>query len=89
MHYGPPAGARVPLETAMARRKTNSDFTAFDVVYEDGARSSNRRVPSAELTGPDGDAPARAIIEAEDRKLAALSGRPRSAIKSITRSAGR
>ena len=73
----------------MARRKTSTEFIAFDVLYEDGSRSSNRKVASSELAGPDGDAAARAIIEAQDRQLAALSGRPRGAIKSITRSAGR
>jgi hypothetical protein len=73
----------------MARHKTSSDFTAFDVVYEDGSRSSHRRIANSELAGPDGDAPAKAIIEAQDREIAARSGRPRGAIKSITRSPGR
>ena len=77
----------------MARRKSSSkaggDFVLFDVLYEDGSRSSNRRVPSEELGGLDGDEPARAIIEAQDRKIAEMSGRPRAAIKSISRTPGR
>ncbi|HEX2888794.1 hypothetical protein [Vineibacter terrae] len=73
----------------MARQKINSEFTAFDVVYEDGSRSSNRKVASSEVAGPNGHAVAKAIIEAQDRKIAELSGRPRGAIKSITRSSGR
>lgn len=73
----------------MARPKTNSEFTAFDVVYEDGSRSSNRRIANSDLAGPDGDRPAKALIEAQDRQIAALSGRPRGAIKSIVRSGGR
>ena len=71
----------------MARKKpTDNAFVLFDVLYQDGALSSNRRVPSSELIGPDGDEPARAVIEAQDRKIAELSGRPRGPIKSIARS---
>ncbi len=74
----------------MARRKTDSSaFTAFDVVYEDGSRTSNRKIANSELAEPDGDALVQAIIEAQDQKVAALSGRPRGAIKSITRSGSR
>jgi hypothetical protein len=72
----------------MARKKARNDseFVLFDIVYTDGTRSSHRKVPSAELGGLDGDEPAKAIIEAQDEKVAALSGRPRREIKSITRS---
>ncbi|MBI3711134.1 MAG: hypothetical protein HY246_26115 [Proteobacteria bacterium] len=74
----------------MARKKPSSgEFVSFDVLYEDGSRTSNRKVPSAELGSYDGDAPARTIIEAQDQKIGALSGRPRGTIKSITRSQGR
>ncbi|HEX7968741.1 MAG TPA: hypothetical protein VF502_11015 [Stellaceae bacterium] len=72
----------------MARKRpANSEFVLFDVVYEDGSRSSHRKVPSAELGGLDGDTPAKAIIEAQDEQIAQRSGRPRREIKSITRSA--
>ena len=72
----------------MARKKpTNGEFVMFDIVYEDGSRSSHRKVPSAELGGLDRDLPAKAIIEAQDEQIALLSGRPRREIKSITRSA--
>jgi hypothetical protein len=74
-------------ESLMVRRKTSTEFIAFDVLYEDGSRSSNRKVASSELAGPNSDAAVCAIIEAQDRQLAALSGRPRGAIKSIARSA--
>jgi hypothetical protein len=58
----------------------------FDIVYQDGLRTSNRKVPSTCVDGLDGDAPARAFIEAQDRDIAAKSGEPRGPIKSITRS---
>ncbi len=70
------------------KQNTDSGFVLFDVVYQDGARSSNRRVPSAELDAPDPEAAARAFIEAQDRKIAEMSGNPRGPIKTITRSPG-
>lgn len=72
----------------MARKKAKADteFVLFDVLYEDGSRRSNRRVPSSSLGGLDGDAPARAIIEQQDRELSGISGQPRPDIKSVTRS---
>jgi hypothetical protein len=74
----------------MARNKKRIDtkeFVLFDIVYEDGTLSSNRKVPTAEVSTLDGDAPAKAYIEAQDRDIAAKSGRPRGRVKTITRSA--
>ena len=68
------------------KRKILSSFVAFDVLYVDGTRSSNRRVPFTELGGLDGDEPAKAIIAAQDREIGLASGRLRADIRSITRS---
>jgi hypothetical protein len=75
----------------MGRRKrpVESAFVLFDVIYEDGTRSSNRKVAMAEIDDLDADASARAIIEAQDRKISQMSGRPRGPIKAITRSVAR
>jgi len=72
----------------MARKKAPVDkgTVLFDVVYEDGTLTSNRKVPGAGLGGLDGDEPARAFIEEQDRKISAMSGNPRGRIKSIARS---
>jgi len=67
-------------------RKPRAEFALFDVFYQDGSRRSNRRVPSELLGGLDGDAPARAAIEEQDRIIAERSGGPALAIKSIRRS---
>lgn len=75
--------------TSSKKVKVDSEFVLFDVVYEDGSRRSNRRVPSTLLGGPEGDEPALAVLEEEDRRLGELSGHPRPAIKSINRSAVR
>ena len=72
----------------MARRSTVrrvEEFILFDVLYEDGTRTSNRKVPGAELDNVSGDLPAKAFLEAQDRHIAEMSGRPRTAIKSLTR----
>jgi hypothetical protein len=49
----------------MARKKqpTDNAFVLFDVLYQDGARTSNRKVPSSLLGGLDGDEPAKTLIE--------------------------
>src|SRR5204863_9408291 len=71
----------------MARKPaTRAEFTLFDVVYEDGSLRSNRRVPSEVLGGLDGDAPARAVIEEQDRLIADKFGVPALVVKSIHRS---
>ncbi|HEY8578613.1 MAG TPA: hypothetical protein VIL72_01910 [Beijerinckiaceae bacterium] len=73
----------------MSRKKAKpaeTGFELFDVIYEDGSRSSNRRVPRALLGGLDGDAPARAVIEEQDNAIAEKAGRPRLPIKALKRS---
>jgi len=77
----------------MARKKpgtnASSEFVFFDVVYEDGSQLSNRRVLASLLNGLEGDDAGKAAIEADDRKIGELSGRPRGKIKTISRSAQR
>ncbi|HEX4112143.1 MAG TPA: hypothetical protein VH020_06370 [Stellaceae bacterium] len=68
------------------KKRSEATSVAFDVIYEDGSRSSNRRVPTMALSGLDGDLPAKAIIEAQDREISVASGRQRPSIKSIARS---
>ena len=63
-----------------------SEFVMFDVLYEDGTRCSNRKVPRALLGGMDGDDPARGFIIEQDREIAEKSGRAPLDIKSIARS---
>ncbi len=73
----------------MARRpaaRRVDEFVFFDVLYEDGTQTSNRKVPSSELDDLDGDSLAKPYIEAQDRKIAEMSGKPRTTIKTVTRS---
>ncbi len=70
----------------MARKPTaKTQFVLFDVIYEDGAQTSNRKVLSSELGGLEGDTPAKAIIEQQDREISAKSGQPRGPIKKLVR----
>lgn len=75
----------------MARKKqqpTISGSVLFDVIYEDGVRTSNRKVPATEVSGFEGDTPAKTFIEAQDRKIVEMGGGARGRIKSIIRSPG-
>ena len=72
----------------MGRRSAGrrvEEFVLFDVLYEDGSRTSNRKVPASEVSGVDGDLFAKTYIEALDRQIAEIFGKPRTAIKSLTR----
>jgi hypothetical protein len=75
----------------VARKKPKIDngIVLFDVFYEDGVRTSNRKVPGVILGGLDGDEPARGFIEEQDRKIAGLSGNPQRSIERMVRSSGR
>jgi len=71
----------------MAKKPTaRNEFVLFDVVYEDGSQRSNRKVPAELLGGLDGDEPARAEIEAQDKAIAEKSRLPPLTIKSLKRS---
>ncbi len=75
----------------MAKNKKKSrvieGFVMFDVVYEDGTRSSRRKVSAADLAEFDNDDHAKTVIMDQDRKIAEMSGNARGAIRTITRSA--
>ncbi|WEJ59669.1 hypothetical protein [Devosia sp. FJ2-5-3] len=71
----------------MARKPTaRTEFVMFNVIYEDGSQRSNRKVDANLLGGLDGDEPAKAAIEEQDRAISEKSGVPPLAIRSITRS---
>ncbi len=75
----------------MSRKKptAKTEFVLFNVFYEDGTQTSNRKVPGEILGGLEGDAPALAVIEEQDREIAERSGKPRGPIKSIERVGGK
>ena len=71
----------------MARRSTVrcvEEFILLAVLYEDGTRISNRKVPGT-VVDIDADLLAKTYIEAQDRQIAEISGKPRAPVKSLTR----
>jgi hypothetical protein len=73
---------------AKKKERVETGFVMFDVVYEDGTRSSRRKVPAAQVGGLDGEANVKTIIMDQDRKIAEMSGNSRGPIADITRSPG-
>ena len=75
----------------MARNKSKgrgAAYTAFNVNYEDGMVTSNRRVSSELLDESFGDSfqdLVRIAIENQDNEIAQRSGQRRAGIKSIVR----
>jgi len=65
------------------KKMGDSAFLLFDVIYEDGTRSSNRRVLSADIDPLEQEGSVRALIEQQDLKIAEASGRSRGPIKSM------
>jgi hypothetical protein len=72
----------------MAKKKPRVDDSVilFDVIYEDGTRSSRRKVAAGDLADSNGDDHAKTLIMAQDREIAKKSGNHRGTIKAITRS---
>ena len=75
----------------MARKKSKGKgpaFTIFNVSYEDGTVSSNRRVSNELLDqsfGESFEALARVAIETQDNEIAQRSGQRRAEIKTVVR----
>ena len=67
--------------------KVEDNFVMFDVVYEDGTRSSRRKINAAGLQKDEIEDFARTEIMTQDRKIAEMSGKPRGNIKELARSA--
>ena len=68
-------------------KPVETGYELFDVIYVDGTRRSNRRVPRAALLLSEGkdDEVARAIIEAQDQEISAKSGRTPVAVAKLLR----
>jgi protein involved in ribonucleotide reduction len=67
------------------KKQNDSEFVLYNVTYEDGTLSSNRKVPREAVSSLDADKEIRAIIEAQDREIAEKSGRSRGPVKKVAR----
>lgn len=70
------------------RERVETGFVMFDIIYQDGTRSSHRKIPASQIGGLDGDTNAKSLIEEQDRKISDMSGVRRGPIKTIVRSPG-
>ncbi len=68
---------------ARMKPKARTEFGLFNVLYEDGTLTSNRKVLLNVPIGTDDAVHVQAVIEAQDQKIAAKSGKFRGPIKSI------
>ena len=75
----------------MARKKADgraAAYTMFNVTYEDGTLTSNRRIPNELLDQSFGDKLldlARTAIQQQDNEIAARSSQRRAKIKAIVK----
>ena len=72
---------------AKKAKSTPDNFVMFDIVYEDGTKSSRRKINAAGLSADEVEAFARTEIMNQERKIAEMSGKPRGNIKELIRSA--
>ena len=72
----------------MAKKKERivDNFVFFDVTYEDGTKSSRRKINAAGLDKDEIDAFAMTEIMNQDRKIAEIGGRNRGQVKDMARS---
>lgn len=70
---------------AKKKEKAIEGFVMYDVVYEDGTKSSRRKVAAA-VIAEHGDDHAKTVIMDQDRKITEMSGHNRGQIISINRS---
>jgi len=62
------------------------NFVMFDVTYEDGTKSSRRKINAVGLQKDEIEDFARTEIMNQDRKIAEMSGKSRGNIKALDRS---
>jgi hypothetical protein len=68
-------------------KKLEDVFMQFDVTYEDGSKSSRRKINVVGLDKSEFESHAKTEIMNQDRKIAEMSGKPRGNIKVLERSA--
>jgi hypothetical protein len=67
------------------RNVTAAEFVIVNVVYKDGTRRSNCKVPRAALRGYADEEDIRRAIEEQERNIAEMSGQAPRPIASIVR----
>ena len=71
---------------AKKAKKLEDAFVFFDVTYEDGSKSSRRKINAAGVDSDDIEAFAMTELMNQDRKIADMGGRNRGQIKEMVKS---
>lgn len=71
---------------AKKQKKLEDQFVFFDVTYDDGTKSSRRKINAAGLSDDEVDTFALTEIMNQDRKITEMGGRNRGGVKMIQRS---
>jgi hypothetical protein len=72
---------------AKKQKKLEDSFVFFDVTYEDGTKSSRRKINAAGLDKAEIEAFALTEIMTQDRKIAEMGGKNRGTVKDMVKSA--
>lgn len=71
---------------AKKQKKLEDAFVFYDVTYEDGTRSSRRKINAAGVDKDEMDGFAMTEIMNQDRKIAEMGGKNRGQVKELVRS---
>jgi hypothetical protein len=69
------------------QKKQEDEFVLFDVTYEDGSKSSRRRINVTGLDSDEIESFAMTEIMTQDRKIMDMGGKNRGQVKEIVKSA--
>jgi hypothetical protein len=72
---------------AKKQKKIEDSFVFFDVIYEDGTKSSRRKINAAGVDASDVETFAMTEIMNQDRKIADMGGKNRGQVKTMVKSA--
>ncbi len=71
---------------AKKQKKVEDNFVFFDVIYEDGTKSSRRKINAAGVDSSDVETFAMTEIMNQDRRIAEMSGKSRGQVKTLVKS---
>jgi hypothetical protein len=72
---------------AKKQKKIEDSFVFYDVIYEDGTKSSRRKINAAGVDASDVETFAMTEIMNQDRRISEMSGKSRGQVKTLVKSA--
>ena len=71
---------------AKKQKKIEDSFAFFDVIYEDGTKSSRRKINATGVDASDLENFAMTEIMNQDRRISEMSGKSRGQVKTLVKS---